>query len=69
MPKFGKKGSARCAPRPARQVRSGQATQLFEGIDRTDDLVELSGQLRRLAVALMKIANDLRWMNSGRWRG
>jgi fumarate hydratase class II len=27
--------------------------------------VELSGQLRALAVALMKIANDLRWMNSG----
>jgi fumarate hydratase, class II len=27
--------------------------------------VELSGQLRVLAVALMKIANDLRWMNGG----
>jgi fumarate hydratase class II len=27
--------------------------------------VELSGQLNALAVALMKIANDLRWMNSG----
>ncbi|HZX81376.1 MAG TPA: lyase family protein, partial [Lysobacter sp.] len=30
-----------------------------------DDAVELSGQLNALAVALMKIANDLRWMNSG----
>ncbi len=30
-----------------------------------DALVELSGQLRVLAVALTKIANDLRWMNSG----
>jgi fumarate hydratase class II len=30
-----------------------------------DTAVELSGQLRTLAVALMKIANDLRWMNSG----
>ncbi len=30
-----------------------------------DAAVELSGQLRALAVALMKIANDLRWMNSG----
>ncbi|MCC7257415.1 MAG: class II fumarate hydratase [Gammaproteobacteria bacterium] len=30
-----------------------------------DTAVELSGQLRVLAVALMKIANDLRWMNSG----
>ena len=27
--------------------------------------MEVSGQLRTLAVSLMKIANDLRWMNSG----
>jgi fumarate hydratase class II len=30
-----------------------------------DSAVELSGQLKAYAVALMKIANDLRWMNSG----
>ena len=30
-----------------------------------DNAVELSGQLKTLAIALMKIANDLRWMNSG----
>ena len=30
-----------------------------------DAAVEFSGQLRTLAVALMKIANDLRWMNCG----
>ena len=30
-----------------------------------DTAVELSGQLRTLAVSLTKIANDLRWMNSG----
>ena len=30
-----------------------------------DAAVETSGQLRVLAVSLMKIANDLRWMNSG----
>jgi fumarate hydratase class II len=30
-----------------------------------DGLVELSGHLRTLAVALLKIANDLRWMGSG----
>lgn len=30
-----------------------------------DTVVELSGQLRTLAVALSKIATDLRWMNSG----
>ncbi len=27
--------------------------------------MELSGQLKTIAVSLMKIANDLRWMNSG----
>lgn len=37
----------------------------FEGISSLDGVVELSGQLKTLAVALMKIGNDLRWMNSG----
>ena len=41
------------------------ATNLFEGLASQDDAVELSGQLSVLAVALMKISNDLRWMNSG----
>ena len=37
----------------------------FESLSCQDTAVELSGQLKVLAVALMKIANDLRWMNSG----
>jgi fumarate hydratase class II len=37
----------------------------FESLSCQDTAVELSGQLRTLAVALMKICNDLRWMNSG----
>ncbi|MFT3907629.1 MAG: class II fumarate hydratase [Steroidobacteraceae bacterium] len=37
----------------------------FAALGSQDTAVELSGQLRALAVALMKIANDLRWMNSG----
>jgi fumarate hydratase class II len=41
------------------------APNLFEGIASQDAAVELSGQLNALACALMKIANDLRWMNSG----
>ncbi|HXC59640.1 MAG TPA: class II fumarate hydratase, partial [Steroidobacteraceae bacterium] len=40
-------------------------SSLFEGIATQDTAVELSGQLRTLAVGLMKVANDLRWMNSG----
>lgn len=42
-----------------------QAGNLFEGIASQDAAVEFSGQLNALAVALTKIANDLRWMNSG----
>jgi len=38
---------------------------LFEGISSQDAAVELSGQLKTLACSLMKIANDLRLMNSG----
>jgi fumarate hydratase class II len=37
----------------------------FENMSAQDSAVELSGQLRVTACALMKIANDLRWMNSG----
>jgi fumarate hydratase class II len=38
---------------------------LYAAIAAQDTAVELSGQLRTVAVSLMKIANDLRWMNSG----
>ncbi len=41
------------------------ADNKFEGIASQDAAVELSGQLKTLAVSLMKMANDLRWMNSG----
>ncbi|MBZ4203209.1 MAG: class II fumarate hydratase [Methylovulum sp.] len=37
----------------------------FESLGSQDAMVELSGQLKVIAVSLMKIANDLRWMNSG----
>jgi len=37
----------------------------FEALSSQDAAVELSGQLKTIAVGLMKISNDLRWMNSG----
>ena len=37
----------------------------YVGLSSQDTAVELSGQLNVLATSLMKIANDLRWMNSG----
>ncbi len=38
---------------------------LFESISSMDAAVEMSGQLKTLACSMMKIANDLRLMNSG----
>ena len=37
----------------------------FESLATVDAAAELSGQLKVIAGSLMKIANDLRWMNSG----
>jgi fumarate hydratase class II len=37
----------------------------FEALSCQDTAVELSGLLKVLAVSLLKICNDLRWMNSG----
>jgi len=42
-----------------------EARDHFEAQGARDGLVELSGQLRTVAVGLTKIANDLRWMGSG----
>ncbi len=42
-----------------------EAVDHFEAQGARDGLVELSGQLRTIAVGLTKIANDLRWMGSG----
>jgi fumarate hydratase class II len=46
-------------------VKFESAENFFEGMSSQDAAVELSGQLKTLACSLMKIANDLRWMNSG----
>jgi len=42
-----------------------KSNNFFESLSTTDAAVELSGQTKTIAVSLMKIANDLRWMNSG----
>ncbi|MBA1191969.1 class II fumarate hydratase [Pseudomonas entomophila] len=47
------------------QVDFAPGDNLFALIGSQDTAVAVSGQLKTTAVALMKIANDLRWMNSG----
>ncbi|CCQ09401.1 Fumarate hydratase class II [Pseudoalteromonas luteoviolacea B = ATCC 29581] len=46
-------------------IRFTPAPSFFSAISSQDVIVGLSGQLKTLATSLMKIANDLRWMNSG----
>lgn len=41
------------------------AVNHFEAQATIDAIVELSGQLKTIAVSFLKIGNDLRWMNSG----
>ncbi len=62
-PEFGE----RCCAELARRTGLGfePLDNPFVGIASQDSAVEMSGQLRALAVTLTKIANDLRWMNSG----
>ena len=45
--------------------RFHEATDHFEAQGARDALVEMSGALKTVAVSLMKIANDIRWMGSG----
>ena len=47
------------------KVKFSPADNLFTHISTQDIVVSLSGQLKATAVSIMKIANDLRWMNSG----
>lgn len=42
-----------------------RAPSLYKGISSLDTIVEFSGHLKTCAIALSKIAGDLRWMNSG----
>ena len=62
-PEFGARVAANLAGETS--VAFEQADNLFEGISSQDGSVALSGTLKTLACSLMKISNDLRWMNSG----
>jgi len=62
-PKFGGKVAVLLGEQTALEFKSAESP--FEALSSQDTAVEASGQLRVLAVSLTKIANDLRWMNSG----
>jgi fumarate hydratase class II len=60
---FARKVITRLAERTGLPLR--EAKDHFAAQGARDALVETSGQLRTLAVSMVKIANDLRWMGSG----
>ena len=61
--KFGDRVAAELARRTGQPFKS--ATNKFAALAAHDALVSAHGQLKTLAVALMKIANDVRWLASG----
>lgn len=62
-PEFGKKVAEALASKTGLPFVT--SSNYFVSLSSLDAVAELSGQLKTYAVALMKIANDLRWMNSG----
>ncbi len=62
-PKFGTKVAVLLSEKCA--LKFSPAADFFAAMSSQDTAVEISGHLKTLAVSLMKIANDLRWMNSG----
>jgi fumarate hydratase class II len=62
-PKFGAKVAVLLSETSG--LEFSPANNYFEALSSQDTAVEVSGHLKTLAVSLLKISNDLRWMNSG----
>jgi fumarate hydratase class II len=62
-PELGARVTARLSQHLGVELRP--SANYFEALSSQDAAVEMSGQLKTVAVSLLKIANDLRWMNSG----
>jgi fumarate hydratase class II len=62
-PEFGRRVAAVVAMRTGLPFIT--APDYFAALSSQDTAVEFSGHLKTAAAALMKISNDLRWMNSG----
>ena len=60
---FGSRVAARLADRTRFHFTTSK--NYFVSLSTQDAAVELSGQMKTVAVSVMKISNDLRWMNSG----
>ena len=62
-PEFGERIAAKLGELSGLPLQTSR--NYFVSLSTQDAAVELSGQLKTVAVSLTKMANDLRWMNSG----
>ena len=62
---FAKQFSQQMTKLTGNKYRYSPAKNFYHELSAQDCSVQLSGELKNLAVMLMKISNDLRWMNSG----
>ncbi|MFW9853645.1 MAG: class II fumarate hydratase [Candidatus Thorarchaeota archaeon] len=62
-PEFAERAANRIAELTDLPFVSGE--NKFEGMASHDAIVEISGAIKVVAISLMKIANDIRWMGSG----
>ena len=47
------------------KLKTKPSKNFYQGLSSVDNAVELSSAIKNLSIILMKISNDLRWMNSG----
>src|SRR5210317_974325 len=47
------------------KFKTKPSKNFYQGLSSVDNAVELSSAIKNLSIILMKISNDLRWMNSG----
>ena len=64
-PRFAKTFAKELSTLMGGKCKANASENFFHELSTQDTAVQVSGELKNLAVVLMKISNDLRWMNSG----
>lgn len=64
-PKFAKTFAKELSSLTGGKCKAVASENFFHELSTQDTSVQVSGELKNLAVSLMKISNDLRWMNAG----
>jgi fumarate hydratase class II len=64
-PRFAKTFAKELSSLTGGKCKAVASENFFHELSTQDTAVQISGELKNLAVSLMKISNDLRWMNAG----